>query len=207
MDFIKTYTFTATDTAQVVADFLCAQEQYILDVYPYVTDFGTGYNNEHVTTRTGTYNVFSLSCTELKDLLNFIKTSYVNYYTNVMPSSAYDGAMDPHISAWLHIVKSSEEPETHQRSPGYPVGWSFISGMYTLSADNTATIFTFNDETVSVTNVNNTVTIFPPHYRHHTINQAEGQGSSFIYFDVLFTGKSAAGDSTYFNSLIKFRDY
>jgi hypothetical protein len=203
MNYIKTYTFTDSDIHNTISTFLINKEQYILNTYPFVADFGTNYGATAVTTRTGTYNVFNMRCTELEDLLVFINSAFIDYTTNVMPSDAYnEGITDPAISAWLHVIKETEAVNTHKHSVEYSTGWSFVAGVYCLSSTNTTTVFNSKTDSLSSNDVNGTLTLFPPHYNYYTINNTPGSSNVFISFDIFFKKSHAQGDKQFYTTLV-----
>ena len=154
MNYIKTYTFTDTNTHNIVSTFLIDKEQYILSTYPFVDDFGTNYDETAVTTRTGMYNIFNMGCTELEQILKFINTSFNDYVANSMPNNAYNADYNPAINAWLHVVKDTEAVNTHKHSIEYPTMWSFVSGTYCLSSSNATTVFNISTGSLSSNDVN-----------------------------------------------------
>jgi len=203
MKYLKTYTFTDTGIHQTVTNYLITKEQYILDTYPFIDDFGTNYTDTNITTRTGAYNVFSMDCKELSNVLTFIKTSFNDFVTNVKPASIdWCRINDPAVSAWLYIVKSSETPNTHKHSVDVPDNWSFVSGIYCLSGANTTTVFSNKTETLSTNNIDRILTLFPPFYHYYNINNVPGTEGMFIYLDIFFSKSSSQGDVVFYNNLV-----
>ena len=203
MKYLKTYTFTDTDIHQTVTNYLISKEQYILDTYPFVDDFGTNYTDINITTRTGAYNIFNMDCAELGNILTFIKESFNDFVTNVRPASAaYSTIDDPAINAWLYIVRDSESLNTHKHSVDVPDGWSFVSGVYCLSGDNTTTIYSDKTNIASINNVNGVLTLFPPFYHYYNINTLPGSDNIFIYFDIFFNKSTSQGNTVFYNNLI-----
>jgi hypothetical protein len=206
MNYIKQYAFSNSDKLDTITSFLESKENYILENYPYLGDFGTKLTEKQVSTRSGGYNVFNMvnECPELEDLLNFISTSYYDYIDNVMPNKTFDNTdINPAINCWLNVLRQTENIGMHRHANDYGDLWSFISGTFVLRATETNTNYKTKTDTVSVENQNGQLTIFPPYYWHWTDIHTFNETRLTLGMDFFFQKEHAKDDENFYNILVE----
>lgn len=205
MEYIKHYTFDDNTALSNINTFLVSKENYIKETYSFLGDFGTGLKENHVSTRSGGYNIFNMvdECSDLSKLLNFIIESYVDYLNNVLPNKTFENnEINPAIMCWLNILRESEKIGMHKHAEDYGELWSFISGTFVLNASETNTYYYNDKKTTNVSNVNGRLTLFPPFYLHWTDIQSDNSIRSTLGLDILFNRNNASGDSTFEQNLV-----
>lgn len=206
MKYIQNYNFSDNEKLEKIVEYLSSKENYILDTFPYLGDFGTKLTNDQVSTRSGGYNIFHMNeeCPELDNLLSFIKESYYDYIDNIMPNKTFENTMiNPAINCWLNVLRKTESIGMHKHSNDYGDLWSFISGTFVLSASDTSTIYKYGEETYEIENINGQLTIFPPFYYHWTTLHNEDSPRLTLGSDVFFKREHAKSDKKFYDILVE----
>lgn len=205
MKHIQNYNFSNESSLQIIADYLKSKEKFILENFPFISDFGTGIREDQVTSRAGGYNVFHMKdeCPELHHLLNFISESYLHYLDNVLPNKTFDNKdINPAINCWLNILNKSENINMHKHAEDYGDLWSFVSGTFVLNAKNTSTFYKNNLEMFENVNVDGQLTIFPPFYYHWTSIHTDETPRLTLGFDIFFQKDHTKSDINFYNTLV-----
>lgn len=207
MKYVQNYNFSNENSLQIISNYLKSKEEFILDNFPFISDFGTSIRDDQVTSRSGGYNVFHMQdeCPELQNLLNFISESYFHYIDNILPNKTFDNKdINPAINCWLNILHTSENIDMHKHSDVYGDLWSFVSGTFVLSAKNTSTFYKSNNniEIFENANVDGQLTIFPPYYYHWTSIHTDEEPRLTLGFDIFFQKDHAKSNINFYNILV-----
>ena len=118
-----------------IRNWLIDNEQYIKDTFAPRHDGGTGLGKDSVTSRFGQYNLFDFSdkMPYLKDLLEFIQKSYIEFVTTESKKIE-----DLQIISWFNVLRSGQEIKEHNHSDS---GDSYISGNVHLDNYQTGTYY------------------------------------------------------------------
>lgn len=204
--FIKTYSIEDRIKLSELSDFLLSKENEILDKYPYMSDFGTNLNNTHVTTRAGSYNIldYSVENNDLEILFNFIKECYWDYINSTLsPKYFTNDQLDPAISSWLNVIRTSENIGMHKHSDENDL-WSFISGTVSVCVSNTSTYYKYGDKPFEIKNKEGDITLFPPYYFHWTTIHNDDIPRVTLGFDILFRYDHSEPGISFTKNLKKF---
>jgi len=204
--FIKTYSIGNRIEISKLSDFLLSKEEEILNRYPYMSDFGTKLNDTHVSTRSCAYNIFDYATenTNLETLFNFIQECYWDYVDNILsPKHFTNDQLDPAVSGWLNVIRSSENIGMHKHSEEYDL-WSFISGTMSICVFNTSTYYKYGDEIIEIENKEGEITLFPPYYLHWTTIHNNDIPRITLGFDVLFRYDHSEPGALFTQNLRKF---
>ena len=222
--FIKEYSFE--DSGNLVKttrikDYLLSQENNIIEDIPWQSDFDTGLLPDDIITRSGGYNIFNVkhlnACTDLQDLLIFIRYSYSDYINNILPNKSFNNnRLTPQINAWVNVLREDEIFDTHQHTGEYNDLWSFISAAMCIDAKSTSTVYNYVETPESpsdavfgsktIENKPGVLTIFPPFYFHHsTRNTAYTRVS--LGMDIFFHKAHLSEGSDHKNICLDLPDY
>lgn len=149
-----------------IRNWLISNEDMIKERYPVSTIKGdTGLGDDSISSRIGMYNLFEFSdeLPELKDLLNFLQKSYLNFV-----KAEYASVYDLVLVSWVNILRNGETIKEHTHSAS---SISYLSGNMHLDTYPTKTIYKnpyekFND--FAFENVKGGLTIFPSYVPHST---------------------------------------
>jgi hypothetical protein len=154
------------DKIDSIKNWLLANEDMIKEKYPVSTIGGdTGLGADSISSRIGMYNLFDFTeeLPELKDLLKFLQTSYINFV-----KTEYASVYDLVLVSWVNILRSGENIREHVHSAS---NISYLSANLHLDNYSTQTIYKspyerFND--FAFDNVKGGLTIFPSYVPHTT---------------------------------------
>lgn len=183
---------------KLVSDFLLSKEQYILDNYPFVSDFGTLSTN-NVTTRSSTYNVFHFidQCTELQKIKDNIKTRYDKY---IHQFGLEKISVKPAVNCWFNVLRDSEKIGFHRHSDHE---FSFVSCTVTLKCDNTKTIYKYGDDIIlEADNVEGMIALFPSNVEHGTSTHYGNECRVTLGVDIFFDIEHSAQIPQFNNNLV-----
>jgi hypothetical protein len=144
-------------------------------------DAGTGLGNDSVTSRFGQYNLFDFSdeLPELKDLLKFIRVSYLEFIVQDRTD-----IFELEIVCWFNFLRNNETVEEHIHGAAHD---SYLSGNIHLDDYKTQTYYRCPQEPNLVFNSSNIkggMTIFPSHMPHGATTYNETKPRISIAFDL-----------------------
>ena len=192
--------FTYPGDVKQVAQFMLSKEQYILDTYPFVSDYNV-FTNNHVTTRSSAYSVFHFidECPELQNLLNFIQSSYYTYAESIGLKQQIN---KPAINCWLNIIKQGERINFHKHSNNED---SFICGTLYLQVNDTQTTFLKQNQIVKITNnVDGEICFFRCDLDHGTNIHQDSEPRVTFGFEVFFDSDTVINVPHFYKNLIQF---
>lgn len=206
MEYIKKYIFNNKEKIDAIREFMEKKESHILNSFPYVSSYNINIDRDSVTTRAGSYNVFSLSdeCEELYDLFDFLKASYIDYIESTLPNKTFDlKDLNPAVSCWLNILRKGENVGLHKHSEYHGDLWSMVSGVFILSSNGTKTTYSHNKEEFFLENNAGELIIFPPYYNHESSENKTEQKRVTLGMDFLFKKEHAPLGSNFYKNLIE----
>lgn len=117
-----------------VCKWLIDNEKYFLNL-PIHHDGDTGLSDDRVTTRFGTYNLFSFvsDCPELADLLKFLQHSYIDF---IREEQGEIRELD--IVCWFNLLRKGDKIKEHNHGAGNDV---YLSGNLHLDDYDTYTYY------------------------------------------------------------------
>ena len=177
--------------------FLLTKEQEIIKAYQTNNDGGTGLGLNSVTSRFGNYNLFDFisECPELKDLLNFFRTSYLKFVVEDRTDIKI-----LNIVCWYNVVRKSQKISIHNHSSAND---AYLSGNMHLNDYDTKTIYKnpydFSLDYAFENKIGN-LTIFPSCLPHYTSMYVDDDTRVSIAFDLhLELGEPNTIDKTFVN--------
>ena len=182
-----------------VARYLLSKEAYIMDNYPFVSDFGTLLPT-NITTRSGGYNVFSFipDCPDLEVVLNHIRHQYYNY---ISVKGMADLAVCPAINCWVNILRVGEQVHEHSHAD---MEESFVSGALSIQVENTETYYKRNGEVIeTVLNTNGDLSLFPCNLYHGTTIHQSVEPRITLGMDIFFDMNTCRASESFYNTLVK----
>lgn len=172
--------WTEFDKIDAIRNWLIANEDRIksLDVNH---DAGTGLGDNSVTSRFGNYNLFDFSeeLPELKDLLKFIRSSYLEFILQDKTD-----IFELEIVCWFNLLRKGETVNEHIHGAAHD---SYLSGNMHLDDYNTQTYYKCPQEPNLVYNASNVkggMTFFPSHMPHGATTHQEAGPRLSIAFDL-----------------------
>jgi hypothetical protein len=181
-----------------VADFLLSKEQYILDNYPFRSDFGT-LLHDNVTTRSGTYNILSFNneCPDLNGIIDYVREQYYKYVIEV---GFEKQVKNPGINAWMNVLRNGEKIGFHKHSDDER---SFVSATLSVNAENTETIYKKHGEIVKrVVNRPGEFVMFKCDLEHGTTEHVSDKTRITLGIDIFFDKETSKASPDLYNSLI-----
>jgi hypothetical protein len=136
-------------------------EKTILD-YEYTNTGGTGLNENHITTRFGRYNLLEQDEPAFKELLTFLRYSYLEYVQKQQLE-----LKDLQIVCWANILRKDEGMDSHAHGAQPD---SYLSGNMHFGDYHTNTVYHSNfdpESKIALPNKKGGCVIFPsctPHY-------------------------------------------
>lgn len=182
-----------------VANFLISKEQYILDNYPFVSDYGTMLPT-NVTTRSSTYNVFHFmnECPDLQLILDHIKQQYNIYVKNV---GFEEYVKKPGINCWFNILRKGEKIGIHKHSENER---SFVCATLSIQVDETETFYRKHGEIVkSIPNRNGEFVMFKCDLEHGTTEHTKDSLRVTLGIDIFFDMDSSKKVPDFHKNLIE----
>lgn len=183
-----------------VAKFLLSKEQYILDNYPFVSDFGTLLPTS-VTTRSSTYNAFQFidECSELEGIRDYIIEQYWQYVKTV----GFDyHVVRPGINCWFNVLRKGENFGFHRHSNNER---SFVCATMSIQVDNTKTIYKKNGEIVKeVNNREGEFAMFKADLEHGTTVHYGDKPRVTLGIDIFFDIETTKASPEMYNSILEF---
>ena len=192
--------FTYPNNLDQVTEFMLSKEQYILDNFPFVSDYRV-FNTNHVTTRSSSYSVFHFidECPELQNILNYIQNSYFNYVDSVGLKSYIK---KPAINCWLNIIRQGERINFHRHSDNEI---SFVCGTVYLQVNETETTFLKQNQIVKITNnVDGEICFFRCDLDHGTNIHQDTKPRVTFGFDIFFDSNTVINVPHFYKNLIHF---
>lgn len=205
MEYIKTYFFSDLSKIKIISDYLASKEDYIINNYSFMSSYNTGLEDNNVITRSGAYNVFSLSDSPavMDEYLSFISNSYYDYIDNVLPNKTFNSSdISPGLNCWLNVIRENEKIAMHKHSEHDGNLWSFVSATSVLNASNTSTNYEYNGGVVSIDNTIGSLTIFPPFYNHWTDIHNSIEKRITLGMDISFHKEGCIGCESYSSNLV-----
>ena len=136
-------------------------EKTILD-YEYTNTGGTGLNENHITTRFGRYNLLEQDNPSFKELLTFLRYSYLEYVQQQQLE-----LKDLQIVCWANILRKDEGMNSHAHGAQPD---SYLSGNMHFGDYHTHTVYHSNfdpESKIALPNKKGGCVMFPsctPHY-------------------------------------------
>jgi len=192
--------FTYLGDVKQVAQFMLSKEQYILDNYPFVSDYRV-FSTNHVTTRSSAYSVFHFmdECPELKNILHFIQNSYYMYVDSI---GLKQHIKKPAINCWLNVIRQGERISFHNHSNNEN---SFVCGTVYLQVNDTQTTFLKQKDTVKITNnINGEVCFFRCDLEHGTNIHQYSEPRVTFGFEIFFDSNTSINAPHFYKNLIHF---
>jgi len=153
--------WTDLEHVNKIHEWIEKNEKTILD-YEYTNTGGTGLNENHITTRFGRYNLLEQDEPAFKELLTFLRYSYLEYVQKQQLE-----LKDLQIVCWANILRKDEGMDSHAHGaqPG-----SYLSGNMHFGDYHTNTVYHSNfdpESKIALPNKKGGCVIFPsctPHY-------------------------------------------
>ena len=115
-------------------------EETILKDYAYTNSGGTGLDDNHITTRFGKYNLLNQDLDSFKELLTFLRYSYLEYVQKQQLE-----LKDLQIVCWANVLRKDEGMDSHAHGAQPD---SYLSGNMHFDDYHTRTVYhsTFDPE-------------------------------------------------------------
>ena len=115
-------------------NYLLSKQQEVFAIKNNLDDCGTGLGNETTTARSGSYNIFTWDQPDINILKKEIASMCNNYHERVTGKKISKFG----LAGWMNIMKKGDRIELHNH--GF---WndSYLSGNFTVSCDNTKTVY------------------------------------------------------------------
>ena len=179
-------------------NYLLSKQQEILSLKDNLDDGGTGLGNETTTARFGSYNIFTWDQPDINILKKEIASMCNNYHMKVTGKKILKFG----LAGWMNIMKKGDRIEIHNHSFQND---SYLSGNFTVSCDNTKTVYNnpfsqYTKENVLVKmveddvddssyypskNIDGKLTLFPSYVPHFTTEHKSHSHRITIAFDLL----------------------
>jgi len=162
----------------IIKEFLLNKEQQILEL-EVTGDGGTGLTDDTTTTRYGKFNTFQFSneCSELTDLLNFIRLQYLEFIKQ--DATQY---YDLEIVSWYNIIRKGQRFNYHSHGEGHN---SYLSGnMHFDNYPNSGTHYKVHDQNMVIPNIEGGLTLFPSSVIHKVDEYTEDFPRVSLAFDL-----------------------
>ena len=179
-------------------NYLLSKQQEILSLKDNLDDGGTGLGNETTTARFGSYNIFTWDQPDINILKKEIASMCNNYHMKVTGKKILNFG----LAGWMNIMKKGDRIEIHNHSFQND---SYLSGNFTVSCDNTKTVYNnpfsqYTKENVLVKmvegdvddssyysskNIDGKLTLFPSYVPHFTTEHKSHSHRITIAFDLL----------------------
>jgi len=153
--------WTDLEHVNKIHEWIEKNEKTILD-YEYTNTGGTGLNENHITTRFGRYNLLEQDEPAFKELLTFLRYSYLEYVQKQQLE-----LKDLQIVCWANILRKDEGMDSHAHGAQPD---SYLSGNMHFGDYHTNTVYHSNfdpESKIALPNKKGGCVIFPsctPHY-------------------------------------------
>jgi len=153
--------WTDLEHVDKIHEWIEKNEKTILD-YEYTNTGGTGLNENHITTRFGRYNLLEQDEPAFKELLTFLRYSYLEYVQKQQLE-----LKDLQIVCWANILRKDEGMDSHAHGAQPD---SYLSGNMHFGDYHTNTVYHSNfdpESKIALPNKKGGCVMFPsctPHY-------------------------------------------
>ncbi len=175
---IGVWNFLDSDNLKIIREFLISKEADILDL-PSNGDAGTGVDDNSITTRFGSYNLFDFvdQCPELDILLDWLRTSYMEFIQHESSEIC-----ECEIVCWYNILRDGEGMDEHIHND---TNNAYLSGNIQMSEFDTQTNYRspMSDENVQINGPSGQLIMFPSFVPHGVNHEYQGERIS-IAFDL-----------------------
>lgn len=184
-----------TDLTHVdsIRKWIIDNEENILKDHSYTNSGGTGLDDKHITTRFGKYNLLSQDNESFKELLTFIRYSYLEYVQKQQLE-----LKDLQIVCWANILRKEEGMESHAHGAQPD---SYLSGNMHFDDYHTRTVYhaTFDPESkIALPNKKGGCVLFPSCTPHYVEPHTRDDLRVSVAFDLRLTGSF---DAQEFNAI------
>ena len=167
------YKWLEQDKIEKIKSWILSNEQRFISSYSGDYDGGTGLGLDSVTGGFAQYNLFKFSkeLPELDDLLNFVRTSYIQFV-----NEDNTPAIESEIVCWFNVMRAGQQVKEHTHGAGNDV---YLSANLILDDYPTKTNYRCpfdRDLILPIDNNTGILTIFPsciPHYSDTFVNGGE----------------------------------
>lgn len=158
-------------------------EETILKDHDYTNSGGTGLDEKHITTRFGKYNLLNQEGDAFKELLTFLRYSYLEYVQQQQLE-----LKDLQIVCWANILRKDEGMDSHAHGAQPD---SYLSGNMHFDDYHTNTVYhsTFDPESkIGLPNKKGGCVIFPSCTPHYVEPHTRDDLRVSVAFDLRLTG-------------------
>ena len=175
--------WTDLDHVTKIHDWIVDNEEKILKDYEYSNTGGTGLNENHITTRFGRYNLLSTEGDSFKELLTFLRYSYLEYV-----QKGQIELKDLQIVCWANILRKDEGMNSHAHGAQPD---SYLSGNMHFGDYHTRTVYhsQFDPESkIALPNKKGGCVLFPSCTPHYVEPHTRDDVRVSVAFDLRLTG-------------------
>jgi len=174
-----------------IRSWLLENEKKIINKFSYDYDGYTGLGKSSVTGRFSQYNLFHLTSElpELKELLDFIKDSYVEFV-----SIEDNPIRETEVVSWYNVLRKGQQVQEHNHGSGNDV---YLSGTFVLDDYPTFTNFKCpfdRDVILPIPNNKGLLTFFPSFVYHYSDEYKGDSERLTIAFDIRIPGIQESKD-------------
>ena len=174
--------WTDLDQVDKIYKWIEDNEKTILD-YEYTNTGGTGLDEKHITTRFGRYNLLNQDEPAFKELITFLRYSYLEYVQN-----AQIELKDLQIVCWANILRKDEGMESHAHGAQPD---SYLSGNMHFGDYHTRTVYhsPYDPESkIALPNKKGGCVMFPSSTPHYVEPHTRDDLRISVAFDLRLTG-------------------